>query len=308
MLIKEILERQKTLLSFEFFPPKFDKGWDALFETIASLVPLNPSFVSVTYGAGGSMRQNTHQLVSRICKETSLNVSAHLTCVGSTQSAIREILQGYADVGVQSIMALRGDPPKGQAANAPLSYDADLVTMATDEGFAYAADLVAFIKKHYPQFCVGVAGFPEGHPMTPNRIQEIDYLKAKVDAGADYIVTQLFFDNRDFYDFCERCELGGIHVPIIAGIMPISTYKGMLRMAELAAGARFPAPLLRAIERVKGDNQNVEEFGVHWATEQIRDLLDHQVRGIHLYTLNKSEASLRICKTLGITDALQLSS
>ncbi len=308
MLIREILERQKTLLSFEFFPPKFDNGWDSLFETIASLVPLNPSFVSVTYGAGGSTRQNTHQLVSRISKETSLSVSAHLTCVDSTQSEIRSILQGYAEVGVQSIMALRGDPPKGQPANAPLNYDADLVTRATDEGFAYASDLVAFIKKHFPRFCVGVAGFPEGHPMTPNRLQEIGYLKAKVDAGADYIVTQLFFNNQDFYDFCERCDLAGIHVPIIAGIMPISTYKGMLRMAELAAGARFPASLLRAVERVKGNNEHVEEFGVHWATEQIRDLLDHQVRGIHLYTLNKSKASLRICRTLGITDVLQLSS
>ncbi|MCP4399554.1 MAG: methylenetetrahydrofolate reductase [NAD(P)H] [bacterium] len=308
MLIREILERQKTLLSFEFFPPKFDNGWDSLFETIASLVPLNPSFVSVTYGAGGSTRQNTHQLVSRISKETSLSVSAHLTCVDSTQSAIRSILQGYAEVGVQNIMALRGDPPKGQPANAPLNYDADLVTRATDEGFAYASDLVAFIKKHFPRFCVGVSGFPEGHPMTPNRLQEIGYLKAKVDAGADYIVTQLFFNNQDFYDFCERCDLAGIHVPIIAGIMPISTYKGMLRMAELAAGARFPASLLRAVERVKGNNEHVEEFGVHWATEQIRDLLDHQVRGIHLYTLNKSKASLRICRTLGITNVLQLSS
>ena len=306
MSIKEILESRKTLLSFEFFPPKFDKGWDALFETIANLVPLNPSFVSVTYGAGGSTRQNTHQLVSRISKDTSLRVSAHLTCVGSAQSEVRDILQGYAEAGVQGIMALRGDPPKGRPANAPVSYDDDLVTMAADEGFAYASDLVGFIKKYFPQFCVGVAGFPEGHPMTPNRLQEIEHLKAKVDAGADYIITQLFFDNRDFYDFCERCELAGIKVPIIAGIMPLSTYKGMLRMADLAAGARFPAPLLRAVERIKDNNEQVAELGMHWATEQIRDLLDHQVRGIHLYTLNKSKASLRICKTLGITDTATL--
>jgi methylenetetrahydrofolate reductase (NADPH) len=306
MLIKEIFESQKTLLSFEFFPPKYDKGWNALFDTIANLAPLNPSFVSVTYGAGGSTRQNTHQLVSRISKETSLRVSAHLTCVGSPQVEVRDILQGYAEAGVQGIMALRGDPPKDRPANAPLTYDDDLVAMAADEGFAHAADLVAFIKKHFPQFCVGVAGFPEGHPMTPNRIQEIEFLKAKIDAGADYIITQLFFDNRDFYDFCERCELAGITAPIIAGIMPFSTYKGMLRMAELAAGARFPAPLLRAVERVKHSNEQVAELGMHWATEQIRDLLDHRVRGIHLYTLNKSKASLRICKTLGITDTATL--
>ena len=132
--------------------------------------------------------------------------------------------------------------------------------------------------------------------------EEIERLKAKVDAGADYITTQLFFDNRDFYDFCERCELVGIHVPILAGIMPITTWKGMQRMAELAAGARFPAPLLRAVSRVKDDDSLVEQIGIHWATEQIRDLIDHRARGVHLYTLNKSTASLKICQTLGIKD------
>ena len=139
----------------------------------------------------------------------------------------------------------------------------------------------------------------------PNRLQEIDFLKAKIDAGADYIVTQLFFDNRDFYDFRERCEFAGIHVPVIAGIMPITSHKGMLRMAELAAGARFPAPLLRALARVEGDDQQIEQLGIHWATEQIRDLIDHQMPGVHLYTLNKSHASLRIYQTLGIKNTLQ---
>ncbi len=289
MLIKELLQTNQTLLSFEFFPPKTEKGWEELFETVANLQPLHPSFVSVTYGAGGTTRANTHRLVTRIQAEASLNVVAHLTCVGAKKEDIRQILTDYLQHGITNILALRGDPPKGQAEWSP------------DGGeFLYATDLIAFIKQEFPQIGIGVAGFPEGHPQTPNRLLEIERLKAKVDAGADYITTQLFFDNRDFYDFCERCELAGIHVPILAGIMPITTWKGMLRMAELAAGARFPAPLLRAVSRVKNDDELVEQIGIHWATEQIRDLIDHRVRGIHLYTLNKSSASLKICQTLGI--------
>ena len=291
MLIKELLQTGQTLLSFEFFPPKTDKGWEELFETVANLKPLHPSFVSVTYGAGGTTRANTHRLVTRIQAEAALNVVAHLTCVGAKKEDIRQILTEYQAHGIMNILALRGDPPKGQAEWSP------------DGGeFLYAADLIAFIKQEFPQFGIGVAGFPEGHPQTPNRLLEIERLKAKVDAGADYITTQLFFDNRDFYDFCERCELAGIHVPILAGIMPITTWKGMQRMAELAAGARFPAPLLRAVSRVKDDDNLVEQIGVHWATEQIRDLIDHRARGVHLYTLNQSTASLKICQTLGIKD------
>jgi methylenetetrahydrofolate reductase (NADPH) len=165
---------------------------------------------------------------------------------------------------------------------------------------------VAYIKKHFPNMGVGVAGFPEGHPETPNRLKEIEFLKTKVDAGADYIVSQLFFDNRDFYDFCERCELAKIYVPIIAGVMPITTKKGMVRMAELAAGARIPARLLKAVERA-GSDEYVERVGVHWATEQVRDLIDNNTRGIHLYTLNSSTATLRIYKSLGISSSTQLS-
>jgi methylenetetrahydrofolate reductase (NADPH) len=152
---------------------------------------------------------------------------------------------------------------------------------------------------------VGVAGFPEGHPETPNRLKEIDYLKAKVDEGADYIVTQLFFDNRDFYDFCERCELAHINIPIIAGVMPITTKHSMIRMAELAAGAKIPARLLKSVERA-GSDEYVERVGVHWATEQVRDLIDNNTRGIHLYTLNCSTATLRIYQSLGISSSTQL--
>ncbi|MCA9458676.1 MAG: methylenetetrahydrofolate reductase, partial [Nitrospira sp.] len=166
-------------------------------------------------------------------------------------------------------------------------------------------DLVRFIKQQFPEMGVGVAGFPEGHPGTPNRLQEMDNLKRKVDAGADYICTQLFFDNRDFFDFCERCEVVGIKVPIIAGIMPIVSRKGMARMSELALGARIPAKLLRAMDRAENDTY-AEGVGIHWATEQVVDLVDHKVKGIHFYTLNKSKATLKIYESLGIQSSESL--
>ncbi|MBU2539517.1 MAG: methylenetetrahydrofolate reductase [NAD(P)H] [Proteobacteria bacterium] len=294
MLVKDILDNNRFSFSFEFFPPKDEPGWENLFANISDLMPLKPAYVSVTYGAGGSTRDRTHKLIVRIQRETNLTVVSHLTCVGSNREETGAILRNYAESGVKNILALRGDPPKGQK---------DYVQ--PPDGFAYAADLVAFIKKNFPHMGVGVAGFPEGHPGTPNRLLEMDYLKAKVDAGADYIVTQLFFDNRDFYDFRDRCALAGITVPIIAGLMPIIAKSGMVRMAELAAGARIPASLLRALDRARSDEQ-VEKVGVHWATEQVRDLLDNEVRGIHFYTLNHSQQALEIYQALGVEDSIQL--
>jgi methylenetetrahydrofolate reductase (NADPH) len=199
---------------------------------------------------------------------------------------------------VSNILALSGDLPAGKK-------DWD----RSKDAFRYAAGLVGHIatfnqaSSHFDRrgFGVGVAGFPEGHPGTPNRLLGMDHLKAKVDAGAHYICTQLFFDNRDFYDFRERCDLAGIKVPILAGIMPITTEKGMKRMADLAAGVRFPAALLRSIQRCGGDPEAVKRVGVHWATEQARDLLDHQARGIHFYTLNQSDATRQIYLNLGIS-------
>jgi methylenetetrahydrofolate reductase (NADPH) len=294
MLVKDIINSNKICISYEFFPPKLVNDWDRLFQTISDLIPLEPAYVSVTYGAGGSTRDRTHDLLVRIQEETDLTVVSHLTCVGSNRDDINTILNKYAEHGIENILALRGDLPRGQT-----SWEQPV------NGFAYAADLVAHIKKYFPGMGVGVAGFPEGHPETPNRLKEIDYLKAKVDAGADYIVTQLFFDNRDFYDFRERCELAHIDVPIIAGIMPITTKQSMIRMAELAAGARIPARLLKAVDRT-GSDEYLERVGVHWATEQVRDLIDNNIRGIHLYTLNCSTATLRIYKSLGISSSTQL--
>ncbi len=294
MLVKDLLENHKTTFSFEFFPPKEDAAADRLLQTISNLMPLEPSYVSVTYGAGGTTRDRTHDLVVRIKEQTNITVVSHLTCVGSSRDEIHAILEKYQEAGIKNILALRGDAPKGES---------DFVQPAN--GFAYASDLVGYIKKHFPEMCVGVAGFPEGHPGTPNRLTEIEHLKTKVDAGADYIVTQLFFDNRDFYDYCERCELAGIHVPNIAGIMPVSTKSGLIRTAELAGGARIPARLLKAVYRAENDKY-VEKVGIHWATEQIRDLIDNDVRGIQFFTLNSSEATQEIYKSLGVRDSTQL--
>lgn len=293
MLVKEILNSNRPSLSLEFFPPKTKAGFDKLFQVISDLMQLKPSYASVTYGAGGSTRDDTANLVVQIQKDMGLTVISHLTCVGSTRDELMSILEKAAESYIENILALRGDLPKGET-----------VWKHLENGFDYAADFVSFIKKNYPHICIGVAGFPEGHPLTPNRLKEIEYLKAKVDAGADHIVTQLFFDNRDFYDFCERCELAGIHVPVIAGVMPITTRKGMIRLAELAEGARFPAVLLRSVARAEND-EYFEEVGIHWAAEQLLDLVNNDVRGIHLYTLNRSRAILKIFKSLGIKDATQ---
>jgi methylenetetrahydrofolate reductase (NADPH) len=300
MHILDIFKAHPTTFSFEFFPPKTDEAWEDLFRNIARLQPLQPSFVSVTYGAGGSTRERTHDLILRIQRETNLTAVSHLTCVCHTVEELAAILNRYAGSGVENILALGGDPP--QAMN---NFD------RANDAFRYAEGLVRFIKA-YPSppdsrgFGIGVAGFPEGHPATPNRLKEMDFLKRKVDAGADYICTQLFFDNRDFYDFRERCDLAGIRVPIIAGIMPITRKAGMIRMAELALGARFPARLLRAVHRCDNDDDSVARVGVHWATEQCRDLLDNNVRGIHFYTLNKSDATRQIYENLGVKDSTGL--
>ena len=331
MHIRDILARDRTTFSFEFFPPKTDAASEELFRTIAHLQELQPSFVSVTYGAGGSTRDRTHNLVVRIQKETDLTAVSHLTCVCHSLDEMTAILDRYAAAGVENILALGGDPPKKNTTQedrekAALHYAEQLVRFAlggpaprtsldhdrAKDAFQYADQLVAFVRSRTNTadkrgFGVGVAGFPEGHPGTPNRLIEMDHLKRKVDAGADYICTQLFFENRDFFDFRERCDLAGITVPIIAGIMPVSTKAGLVRMAELAAGARIPAGLLRAVSRC-ADDAAVEKVGVHWATEQCRRLLDGGVRGIHFYTLNKSDATRQIYQNLGVRDSSGLRS
>ena len=288
MHIAKIFAKPGIHFSFEFFPPKTEKASESLFHSIAELKSINPAYVRVTYGAGGSTRDLTHNLVTRLRRETDITIVAHLTTIGATRDELGEILQRYSDCGIDNIMALRGDPPKGSPG-----------FHQPEDGFKHAVDLVRFVKKEFPHMGVGVAGFPEGHPETPNRLKEMDYLKEKVDAGADYICTQLFFQNSDYYDYRERCGIAGIKVPIIPGIMPITTRKGMHRISELSLGSRIPAKLQRAISRTH-DDSGVSRVGIQWATQQVFELFDRGVKGIHFYTLNKSRPTLEIYDALGI--------
>jgi len=249
----------------------------------------------LTYGAGGSTRDNTHALVVRLRREASLESVPHLTCFGHTREEISRILELYAANGVGNVLALRGDPPAG----------ARILALGD---FRHAADLVAFIKREGQRlgvnggrgFGIGVAGFPDGHPETQNTLRQLDHLKAKCDEGADFIITQLFFDNHAFHDWRERCDLAGIRAQIIAGVMPITTTSGLKRMAELAAGTKFPAPLLKSLTDAGKSPQAIEAAGIDWAIDQCRDLLAHKVAGIHFYTLNKSDATKRIYAALGV--------
>src|SRR5690242_9762732 len=296
MHITDIIRGDSPTFSFEFFPPKTPEAAETLYQTIRDLESYGPHFVSVTYGAGGSTRDLTHDLVERIKHTTKLDPIPHLTCVSHNESEISEILDRYAKASIGNILALGGDRPR------------DAVYDKSRDSFQHAVDLVKFIKKFnesgaHPDrrgFGIGVAGFPEGHPATPNRLLEMEHLKAKVGAGADYMVTQLFFDNRDFFDFRERCTLAGINIPIIAGIMPVTSMSGFKRMAELAAGSRFPAKLIRALQRCENDPEMVKRVGVHFALEQCHDLLDNTLAGIHFYTLNRSDATRVIFDSLGI--------
>ena len=285
--------------SFEFFPPKTPEGAASLLETVVKLQEFNPSFVSVTYGAGGSSRGLTRSVVHDM-QSRGIPTVPHLTCVGHTEAEIEEILQGYISAGARAIMALRGDPPR----NGP--YD------PAQDAFRHAADLVRFIRNWEERqrlpyhLSIGVAGFPEGHPDSRNRLREMDFLKAKVDEGADYICTQLFFDNHAFFDFRDRCRIMDINVPIIAGIMPVTSISSMNRMAELSAGTNFPARLLKAMLRAGGDKSSIERIGINYASNQCSELLDADVEGIHFYTLNKSKATLEIYHNLGFNNYFDL--
>ena len=292
---KSVLFDRAPSFSFEFFPPKTPEGAQSLLNTVMTLREFHPSFVSITYGAGGSSRELTRALVQDI-QQRGIPTVPHLTCVGHTESELAAILEAYTRVGARAVLALRGDPPRH------MPYD------PTRDAFHHAADLVRFIRRwesenHLPyRLTVGVAGFAEGHPDTRNRIREMDYLKAKVDEGADYICTQLFFDNHSFFDYRERCRILGINVPIIAGIMPVTSISGVNRMAELSAGTNFPARLLKALLRAGGDKESIERIGINYASNQCSELLDEGVDGIHFYTLNRSKATLEIYRNLGINN------
>jgi methylenetetrahydrofolate reductase (NADPH) len=285
MRLDKLLTGDKPTVSFEFFPPKTDEGFTALYKTIEELRPLNPSYVSVTYGAGGSTRSKTLELAARIQNDIGFNTLAHLTCVGHTADEVGVILDQLWNSGVKNVLALRGDAPGGTT------------WTKTQGGFDHADELVAYTRNRH-DFFTAVAGFPEGHPQCLNLQRDMEYLKAKVDRGAHAIVTQLFFDNNDFHRFRDNCEKAGIKVPIVAGIMPISNVSQIKRFVTMC-GAKIPMPLLKKLEKIEADADAVYQAGIEYAVNQCRDLIFHDVAGMHFYTLNKSRATTDIVQQLG---------
>ncbi|MDB5295866.1 MAG: methylenetetrahydrofolate reductase [Phycisphaerales bacterium] len=290
MRIDQLLGRGQPAISFEFFPPKTDAGFNQLLATVEELRPLEPSYVSVTYGAGGSTREKTVDLTVRIQRDLGIRSMAHLTCVGHTADELGGILDDLWAGGVRNVLALRGDPPAGAA-----------TFTKTEGGFAYADELAAFAAARH-DFCVAVAGYPEGHPQCLNRTRDLENLKRKVDAGGRLVITQLFFDNAEFYRFRDEAERAGIKVPEVAGIMPITNVSQIKRFIGMC-GAKIPHPLLTRLESLEQDPESVYRAGIDHATEQCADLLKQQVAGLHYYTLNKSKATADIAKRLNFDHA-----
>ncbi|HEY7117180.1 MAG TPA: methylenetetrahydrofolate reductase [NAD(P)H] [Tepidisphaeraceae bacterium] len=288
MRIDRLFNLGLPTISFEFFPPKNEAGWAQLYQAIGELHALKPSYVSVTYGAGGSTRAKTLELTSRIQNELKIRSMAHLTCVGHTADEIGRILDDLWAAGIHNVLALRGDPPAGQT-----------TFVATQGGFANADALVHFIRNRQggQEVCVGVAGYPEGHPQCLNLTRDMEHLQRKADNGADFVVTQLFFDNADFYRFRDRARSMGIKVPIVAGIMPILNVGQIKRFVSMC-GSKIPHPLLTRLEALESDPEAVHSAGVDYATAQCKDLLANGCEGIHFYTLNRSKATVQIVKAL----------
>jgi methylenetetrahydrofolate reductase (NADPH) len=285
MRIVDKLGSTSPAISFEFFPPKDQEGVDRLFAAVAELTPFAPAYVSVTYGAGGSTRKLTVELVGRIQREVGIDAMAHLTCVGATRDELSSVLDQLERASVQNVIALRGDPPKGSTS-----------FVTPEGGFGHASELAGFIKQR-GGFCVAGACYPEKHPEAPDLAQDLLHLKRKVEAGAELLITQLFFDNADYFRFVERAAAAGINVPIIAGIMPITNVSQIKRFSAMC-GASMPDALLRKLEPVAADADAVGRIGVEHATEQCRELLDRGAPGVHFYTLNRSKATVEILKRL----------
>ena len=287
MLVRiiDVLGRGRPIFSFEFFPPKDDDGVAGLFTTIGELRELEPAFVSVTYGAGGSTRDRTVDLVGRIRRVVGIEAMAHLTCVGHTKDELAVVLDRLQKDGVENVLALRGDPPKGQSfAKVP-------------GGFQYASELVEFIKSRDYTFCLGGACYPEGHLECSDRAADLGNLQRKIDAGLDFVISQLFYDNAFYFHFVERARTAGVKVPIIPGIMPLTTYGQIDRITRMC-GATVPMRLALEMEKRKDDPEAIMQLGVAHATMQCVELLDRGAPGIHFYTLNRSKATRMILSAL----------
>lgn len=288
MKISTLFGRGTPVVSFEFFPPKTEEGVEQLYRTVEELRRCRPSFVSVTFGAGGSTRDRTLDLVSRIQRELGVVTMAHLTCVGSTRDEIGAILRRLADSGVENVLALRGDPPKGETS-----------FVAVPGGFRFASELVGYIRDQGFDFCVGAACYPEGHVETRDLDADLRHLATKVSAGVDFLVSQLFFDNEDFRAFVRRARAAGIDVPIVPGLMPVTNVGQTERFTQLC-GSRIPQELHRRLRIVANDPAAVVATGVQWSVDQGRALLRDGAPGLHFYTLNRSSATLAVHAALGL--------
>jgi len=304
MLIRERLNHKRPIFSFEFFPPKTTKGQASLWRNLESLAALSPDFVSVTYGAGGSTRARTLEIVTRIKRELGIEPVAHLTCVGATRDELRRKIGELGERGIHNILAIRGDPPRGKSDFVP-----------TEGGLKYAAELVALIRDE-GDFCVGAACYPEVHTEAVDAASDLRHLKEKVDAGADYLVTQLFFDNALYRSFVQSATAIGIDVPIIAGVMPVTNYQQIDRFSKMC-GASIPAVLRDRLQTIEDDPQEVFWAGVMYAAHQCRALLEPGVPepfvrppagapGIHFYTLNRSPATRAIFEILRLARSASL--
>ncbi|HVS29248.1 MAG TPA: methylenetetrahydrofolate reductase [NAD(P)H] [Solirubrobacteraceae bacterium] len=286
MRIDEIIAAgSEPVFSFEFFPPKTDEGERNLQRALSELAPLEPSFVSVTYGAGGSTRARTVEITKQIKQEHGIEAMAHLSCVGTTREELREILDSVATAGIDNVLALRGDPPKGETDWKP-----------TPGGLMYSTELAELISESY-DFAIGAACFPEVHPEAPDLAHDLRFLKQKIDAGATFLITQLFFDNRLYFDFVDEARAAGITLPIIPGIIPVTNVDQLKRITSLC-GASIPPPLLEQLELRGDDSDAVLELGVAYATLQCAELLARGSPGIHFYTVNKSPATRAILSAL----------
>ena len=287
MRIDDLLAAQeRPLFSFEFFPPKTPEGETNLHRALRELEPLAPDYVSVTYGAGGTTRETTIDIVTTLKEQFGIEAMAHFTCVNATRDDLRGTLDRMRDAGVENVLALRGDPPKGQERWTP-----------TEGGLEFSRELVELIRAEYPEFVVGGAAFPETHIHATSPEDDIRFLKAKVDAGMQFLITQLFFDNAHYFDFVERAREAGVTVPIIPGVMPITSFEGVKRMTTLSA-AELPEGLERELELRQDDPEAIAELGVSYATLQCADLLAGGAPGIHFITLNRSPATRAILSAL----------